>query len=104
MSLDLFTGPQLRDAALAQSKRGRETRIEMVREALRPMRWYEGTTDTLTADDVWVVAQALGFTDGDTRWLGSILRSWRLVENTGQYTPSRRKVNHARPVPIFRWK
>lgn len=100
----LDMGKDLRDAALEKSKQGREERIDAIRTFLRQLRWMEGGCyPELTADDVWGAAESLGLLDADNRWLGSVLRGWPLVENTGRYTPSERAVNHARPIPVFRW-
>lgn len=100
--LGLFAGAQLRDAALAQSALGRETRIQQVRQELE--RWLDNCEgDTITADDIFVVAEQLGLTEGDTRWLGNVPRGWVRMRNTGRYEPSTLPQRHARPVAVWKF-
>jgi len=98
-------GAELRDRALAQSKQGRETRIQQVREWLRQARWFDGAfpENQLTADDVHDAADALGLGEGDTRWTGNVLKGWNAVVPTNQFVPSRRKERHCAPVRVWRW-
>lgn len=98
-------GFQLRDAALAQSANGRAMKIAAVRQAL--MARQDTPTAypdwTLTGDDVMDVCEALGLMDGDRRWTANCLKGWSAVTPTDRYVPSRRPVNHARPVRVWRW-
>lgn len=98
----LDMGKDLRDAALEQSKQGREERIEAVRGELILWSLERGRTE-LTADHVMDAVQKLGMDEGDTRWTGNVLKGWPFVEPTDRFVPSRRKVRHAAPVRVWRW-
>ncbi len=92
----------MRDAALAQSQRGREERIQRVRDEL--CRWLDNCEgDEITADDIFVVAEQLGLTEGDTRWLGNVPKGWSRMRNTGRYEKSSLPQRHARPVAVWKW-
>ena len=98
------SGKELRDTALAKSSQGRKERIEAVRHWLVAHHFDRtGLLDTLTADDVHDAVDALGFGEGDTRWLGSILRSWKAVTPTVHFVASRRPSRSAAPHRVWRW-
>ena len=98
-------GVQLRDAALAQSKQGREERIKQVREELLRGRDADRRANcwvtSLTGDDVLAAAERLGLLDGDSRWTGNVLRGWAAVAATDRYEKSRREECHARPKRVW---
>lgn len=105
-ALPLFEGAKLRDNALSRHAENHREDIQRVRLALE--QWLDNCQAgqegcDITADDIFVVAEGLGLTHGDTRWLGSIARRWDRLVHTGRYTPSTLKQRHARPVPVWRW-
>lgn len=95
-------GLELQRQALAQSRAGREERINAVRRELE--RWLDNCEgNEITADDIFVVAEQLGFTQGDTRWLGNVPKGWSRMRATGRYQKSSLPQRHARPVAIWKW-
>lgn len=109
----LDMGKDLRDRMLSQTREGREERIRLVREKLlaeRGCHWTKGLGRTaeelsrhLTSDYVMDAVEALGMNEGDTRWVGNVLKGWSLVEPTDRFVPSRRKVRRAAPVRVWVW-
>ena len=91
-------GLHLRDAALAQSQRGREERIQRVREYLLAHRTWNDGGDYLTGDDVMRAVEALGLDDGDHRWTAHCLKGWSAVLPTAHFIPSTRPERHAAPL------
>lgn len=98
--LDLFDGLAQRNAVLDRHAVNHREDIQKVRVALL-VACQVGGLDTFTADDVFVVAERMGLTTGDTRWLGSVTRNWNRIRNTGRYQPSTLKQRHARPIPVW---
>lgn len=99
-------GFALRDAALAQSQRGREERIQRVRDYLLDAHDHDtfGDYPTLTGDSVMNAVEALGFTNGDHRWTANVLKGWDAVTPTVNFVPSRRKERRGAPLRVWRWK
>lgn len=61
--------------------------------------------DTFTADDLWRIIDWTGATTHEPRAMGAVVkRAVRdgIIEPTGSYVKSARKVNHARPQPVYR--
>lgn len=61
--------------------------------------------DTLTADDVWRLIDWTGVTTHEPRAMGAVVKKAvrdGIIEPTGAYVKSARKVNHARPQPVYR--
>lgn len=97
---DAWRGAELRDAALAQSRKGREAQIQAVRDWLLQRKVAD---QLLTGDDVMEAITALGLDHGDHRWSGHCLKGWPLVSPTIHFQPSRRKDRHAAPLRCWRW-
>lgn len=98
-------GVKLRDLALAQSRLGREARIQEVRDLLVRCRWVdEDLFNQVTGDDVMRAVELLGFNEGDCRWTGNVLKGWDKVTPTVNFVPSRRKERHGAPLRVWRWK
>lgn len=102
MSVQL--GLVLRDAALAQSQRGREERIQAVREWLAQNHAFGSYVEGFTGDDIHDALEALGLDDGDTRWSGNVVKGWAEVSPTHHFVPSRRKERHGAPLRVWRFR
>ena len=77
-----------------------------IRHGLRSLLWLKNNNyDLITSCDIWDCLDNMKITPQNPRSMGLIVKLGaknNLIENTGQYRPSRRKQANQRPVRIWR--
>lgn len=94
------TIPRVQSVITATARRDADQ--AWIDEALVDLRALAARCDTFTSDDVWA---ALRFPPRESRMIGNLLaraKTAGVCEPTDQHRPSRRGMNHGRPVRVWR--
>lgn len=93
------------DSILTSIENGRDS--EWIRNALRVLRQIGPQHGTFTSCDLWLALEVLGIISPDEpRSMAVVItkaKKFGWIKSTDMWRTSSRRVNHGRPVRVWRW-